>query len=133
MVTAQTVAKQRAEHGRNDGAADGQDQSVPGGVQRLGVVQQYAIPFCREPLPACAEARRVERINDDDGNRRVKEKVERARGQPKREGQTPHNTRASPVRAEKRAWTQSTPIITPSAATAMAEPNGQSRLGPNCC
>src|SRR5439155_24873716 len=96
-VTAQTVAEQSAERGRNRRAHERQKQCGLGRSQRLGIFQQGAVPFRGEALPARAEPRSIERVDDDDRTWRVQKEIEHGGGKPKRQRRTFFH--ASPFRS----------------------------------
>ena len=68
----------RAQDERDDGDQGGDDQGVAGGRPDLGLVQKPLVPDQREALPARAEARGVEGIDDQDDDGQVEEEKHQA-------------------------------------------------------
>ena len=129
-VTVQRVAEHRAQQRRDSGAGEGQEQCVSGGVESLAIVEQHAIPFGGEAMPADAVPRGVEREDHYDHDGCVEEDVEQRRGEGEKFCRRLHsNSTSLPFRPANHKPSITTSRLT----TAMAAPNGQSPAEPNCC
>src|SRR5947207_2718514 len=74
----------------------------------------------------------VERIHDHHYDRGVEKCIECGCHEPEPERASPHRMDSSPLWDDARAYNHNPIMTTPMPRKAIAEPNGQSRLAPNC-